>query len=59
MVDSTSFLMKREQENARLAGALPDFKLDNLLNEGVLKLRLENTCCKLVKMNFRWEIFLS
>jgi hypothetical protein len=51
--------MKREQENARLAGALPDFKLDNLLNEGVLKLRLENTCCKLVKMNFRWEIFLS
>ena len=31
----------------------------NLLNEGVLKLCLENTCCKLVKMNFRWEILLS
>ncbi len=31
----------------------------NLLNEGVLKLCLENTCCKLVKMNFRWEICLS
>jgi hypothetical protein len=26
---------KKAQENMRLAGALPDFGLDNLLNEGI------------------------
>jgi hypothetical protein len=35
------------------------FWAHNLLNEGVLKLCSENTCCKLEKVNFRWEIFLS
>jgi hypothetical protein len=33
--------------------------LKEILNEDVLMLCLENTCCKLVKVNFRWEIFLS
>ena len=50
MVNFKAFVVNFEgkaRENTLLAEALPDFGLDNLLNEGN------------VKVDFGWEIFLS